>query len=57
MILSGQPYRPPGAPEKLPGSQLVTAMRDIQIAESKDVEIITLALAALGSFDFTGIFR
>lgn len=54
MILSGKPFRPPGSPQKAQvGNSNVREVRDIHTNESKDSELVTLALTTLGTFDFT----
>ncbi|KAJ3037894.1 phosphatidylinositol kinase- protein kinase tor1 [Rhizophlyctis rosea] len=55
IILCGQAYRHPGAPQPRSNTPLVsTPMREIQTPEVRDVETIILALNTLGTFDFTG---
>jgi hypothetical protein len=54
MVLSGQAYRQPGAPDRMSIAQLTNTIREIQSAEQKDVDTFTVALNTLGSFDFTG---
>ncbi|KAI8819891.1 armadillo-type protein [Fimicolochytrium jonesii] len=55
MILSGQPYRHPGAPSRTAQAALTQSMRDFQInSEPRDVETTILALTTLGGFDFAG---
>ncbi|KAI9143717.1 armadillo-type protein [Paraphysoderma sedebokerense] len=55
MILSGQPYRPPGSTVRSSSPVLlVSNMREIQPPDSRDSDTIVLALTTLGSFDFTG---
>lgn len=55
IILSGDPFRHPGAP---PNSRVTNATtRDMQIQqhnEGRNVTTITLALNTLGTFDFSG---
>ncbi|EEB94060.1 hypothetical protein MPER_07196, partial [Moniliophthora perniciosa FA553] len=56
-LLSGQPYKPLGAPPSLPRAEAVPLSRDLnisQISTAEKSELITLALSTLGSFDFTG---
>lgn len=53
VILSGQPFRAPGSPERI-NSNLVPSIPNQQPADGKDSELITLALNTLGGFDFTG---
>ncbi|CAG8465028.1 34810_t:CDS:10, partial [Racocetra persica] len=52
MMLSGQPFRPPGSPAP-EGNDLKRHLGN-QMSELKDVETITLALKTLGSFNFEG---
>ncbi|GAA93365.1 uncharacterized protein L969DRAFT_91224 [Mixia osmundae IAM 14324] len=56
MILSGQPFRPPGAPPqaKLNGSLTLREPELAAGAEQRNPSIISLALVTLGTFDFTG---
>ncbi|KAK0489036.1 phosphatidylinositol 3-kinase [Armillaria novae-zelandiae] len=57
MILSGQPYKPLGAPSTLARNEVSTVNRELNAqaaANDKSSETITLALTTLGSFDFTG---
>ncbi|KAF5387292.1 hypothetical protein D9757_005800 [Collybiopsis confluens] len=58
VILSGQSYKPLGAPPSLAGHQATTISRDLNVSQvsgnGKDPELITLALKTLGSFDFNG---
>jgi len=53
IILSGQPFREAGAPER--ASPLLRPIRDLQNTENRDVDTIVLALSTLGTFDFRGI--
>ncbi|KAF9561208.1 phosphatidylinositol 3-kinase [Agrocybe pediades] len=56
-ILSGQPYKPLGAPPSLGRNEIATINRDptTQVnGTDKSPELITLALTTLGSFDFSG---
>ncbi|ORX99768.1 PtdIns-3-kinase tor2 [Basidiobolus meristosporus CBS 931.73] len=53
IILTGQPYRQPGAPARLIAASVPTP-RDVQLIENRDPETVTLALNTLGSFDFNG---
>ncbi|KAF8074724.1 phosphatidylinositol 3-kinase [Lyophyllum atratum] len=54
MILSGQPYRPLGAPR----TEMTGISRDLNasqvVVHEKSPELMTLALSTLGSFDFSG---
>ncbi|KAL1687363.1 armadillo-type protein [Schizophyllum commune] len=59
MILSGQPYKPLGAPPALERADASAMSRDINTSQTsvvgeKTPEVITLALTTLGSFDFSG---
>ncbi|KAG0044728.1 phosphatidylinositol kinase- protein kinase tor1 [Gryganskiella cystojenkinii] len=54
MILSGQMYKPLGAPNTSRALTNSPVRRDILIAEPKDVDSIVLALNTLGSFNFSG---
>ncbi|KIK08874.1 hypothetical protein K443DRAFT_655406 [Laccaria amethystina LaAM-08-1] len=58
MILSGQPYKPLGAPLSLARNDLGVITRDLNTAQispsDKNPELITLALKTLGEFDFSG---
>ena len=59
MILSGQPYKPLGAPPALERADASAMSRDINTSQAsivgeKTPEVITLALTTLGSFDFSG---
>ncbi|KAF9006075.1 phosphatidylinositol 3-kinase [Cyathus striatus] len=58
VILSGQPYKPLGAPPSLARNDISTITRDINTTQisnvDKNPELITLALTTLGSFDFSG---
>lgn len=55
MTLSGQMYKPFGAPNSArAGVANSPVRRDMISAEPKDTDSIILALAILGSFDFTG---
>ncbi|KAI0046207.1 atypical/PIKK/FRAP protein kinase [Auriscalpium vulgare] len=58
VILSGQPYKPLGAPPSLVRDNVSSMSRDMNTstggATPKSPELITLALNTLGSFDFTG---
>ncbi|TFK75010.1 phosphatidylinositol 3-kinase [Pluteus cervinus] len=55
VILSGQPYKPLGAPPSLVRPDI---NRDLSVAQAsateKSPELLTLALTTLGSFDFSG---
>ncbi|KDR80665.1 hypothetical protein GALMADRAFT_222261 [Galerina marginata CBS 339.88] len=57
-ILSGQPYKPLGAPPSLPRNEITAINRDLNPTQingvDKSPELITLALTTLGSFDFSG---
>ncbi|RDB15759.1 Serine/threonine-protein kinase tor2, partial [Hypsizygus marmoreus] len=57
IILSGQPYKPLGAPT-IARSDMTTMTRDASATQvtvqEKSPELITLALSTLGSFDFSG---
>ena len=59
MILSGQSYKPLGAPPALERNEVTTINRDLNVSQvsgnGKDSEVITLALTTLGAFDFNGI--
>ncbi|KAL1915020.1 uncharacterized protein VTP21DRAFT_7725 [Calcarisporiella thermophila] len=50
IILSGQPYRQPGAPT-VSTTNIQTGLRDLQLG-SRDTGMITLALNTLATFDF-----
>ncbi|BFZ53909.1 phosphatidylinositol kinase-related protein kinase tor1 [Savitreella phatthalungensis] len=53
LILSGKPFRPPGSPHNQTAS-ITREMREAYAAsETRDAELVTLALTILGSFDFT----
>ncbi|KAF9162608.1 phosphatidylinositol kinase- protein kinase tor1 [Actinomortierella ambigua] len=55
LILSGQTYKPPGAPTNYrPNPANSPARREQAQAEPKDVDLIILALDTLGSFDLSG---
>ncbi|KAF9047130.1 phosphatidylinositol 3-kinase [Hymenopellis radicata] len=57
MLLSGQPYKPLGAPSSLTRNEASTSNRELTAqaaANEKNPETITLALTTLGSFDFSG---
>ncbi|KAE9399554.1 phosphatidylinositol 3-kinase [Gymnopus androsaceus JB14] len=58
VILSGQPYKPLGAPPSLGRNEVTTISRDLNVSQvsgnGKDSEVITLALKTLGAFDFNG---
>ncbi|TFY65865.1 hypothetical protein EVG20_g5221 [Dentipellis fragilis] len=58
MILSGQPYKPLGAPPTLGRDNVSAVSRDLATStngtSAKSPELITLALDTLGSFDFSG---
>ncbi|KIK61711.1 hypothetical protein GYMLUDRAFT_42743 [Collybiopsis luxurians FD-317 M1] len=58
VILSGQPYKPLGAPPSLAANQATTISRDLNVSQvsgnGNDPELIALALKTLGSFDFNG---
>ncbi|KAF8892145.1 phosphatidylinositol 3-kinase [Infundibulicybe gibba] len=58
VILSGQPYKPLGAPNSLSRNDVGPMNREVnttQLATNEtNPELITLALTTLGSFDFTG---
>ncbi|KAF9435486.1 phosphatidylinositol kinase- protein kinase tor1 [Entomortierella beljakovae] len=54
MILSGQPYKPLGAPSTRSGVTSSPVRRDVQPAEPKDADSIILALTTLGTFNFSG---
>lgn len=47
VILSGEPFHPPGAPNRTP-------LRNTRGAEGKDASTVILALQTLGAFDFRG---
>lgn len=47
VILSGEPFHPPGAPNRTP-------LRNTRGAEGKDAATVILALQTLGGFDFRG---
>ncbi|KAF8817420.1 phosphatidylinositol 3-kinase [Phlegmacium glaucopus] len=57
-ILSGQPYKPLGAPPNLGRNDVNGTNRDLNPSQingiDKSPEVITLALNTLGSFDFSG---
>ncbi|THV05541.1 FAT-domain-containing protein [Dendrothele bispora CBS 962.96] len=57
--LSGQPYKPLGAPPSLDRNEPLPLSRDLNVsqvttAHEKNPELLTLALTTLGSFDFSG---
>ncbi|KAJ3878338.1 phosphatidylinositol 3-kinase [Lentinula edodes] len=58
VILSGQPYKPLGAPPSLGRTEVPVINRDLNVSQvsgnGKDSELITLALQTLGAFDFNG---
>lgn len=58
IILSGQPYKPLGAPPSLGRPDVAAMTRDMNVSQAagdgKDHALITLALSTLGSFDFSG---
>jgi len=56
-ILSGQPYKPLGAPPNLTRPDVNPIARDMttQVNGVEKSQEITLALTTLGSFDFTGL--
>ncbi|KAG0345157.1 phosphatidylinositol kinase- protein kinase tor1 [Podila humilis] len=55
MILSGQMYKPLGAPSATRGTITNSPIRrDMLSSETKDVDAIILALNTLGSFNFSG---
>jgi FKBP12-rapamycin complex-associated protein len=47
VILSGEPFHPPGAPNRTP-------LRNTRGADGKDASTVILALQTLGIFDFRG---
>ncbi|KII85882.1 hypothetical protein PLICRDRAFT_144570 [Plicaturopsis crispa FD-325 SS-3] len=54
-ILSGQPYKPLGAPSSIVRSDIARDINATQLSTNgKSPELITLALNTLGSFDFSG---
>ncbi|GBE86637.1 Serine/threonine-protein kinase tor2 [Sparassis crispa] len=58
-ILSGQPYKPLGAPSSLLRGEPAAPNRDYTLSEAtsadnKNAELVTLALTTLGEFDFSG---
>ncbi|KAJ8079507.1 phosphatidylinositol kinase- protein kinase tor1 [Marasmius tenuissimus] len=57
-ILSGQPYKPLGAPPSLARPEPAALNRELNVSQvstnDKNSEMITLALNTLGSFDFSG---
>ncbi|KAI9290500.1 ARM repeat-containing protein, partial [Neoconidiobolus thromboides FSU 785] len=53
IILSGQQYIPPGAPNQRQSSN-VTTIRDYSTIDPNEIETIIMALNSLGSFDFSG---
>ncbi|PPQ67890.1 hypothetical protein CVT26_007090, partial [Gymnopilus dilepis] len=57
-ILSGQPYKPLGAPPSVVRTDVPGINRDLTTVQingtDKSPELITLALTTLGSFDFSG---
>ncbi|ORX52573.1 phosphatidylinositol kinase Tor2 [Piromyces finnis] len=54
IILSGQPYHHPSSSFAKQANLIQTQMRDLQITEGHETEIIILALKTLGTFDFSG---
>ncbi|TDL23875.1 atypical/PIKK/FRAP protein kinase [Rickenella mellea] len=56
VILSGQNYKPLGAPPQYSRPEIAAITRDIVVqgGAAKSPELITLALTTLGSFDFSG---
>ncbi|TDL18565.1 hypothetical protein BD410DRAFT_816170 [Rickenella mellea] len=61
VILSGQNYKPRGAPPQYSRPEIAAITRDIVVqiqgnqgGAAKSPELITLALTTLGSFDFSG---
>ncbi|KAF8659826.1 hypothetical protein AX16_001711 [Volvariella volvacea WC 439] len=55
LILSGQPYKPLGAPPSLVRTDISRDVSATQAAaQDKNPGLITLALVTLGSFDFSG---
>ncbi|KAE9388869.1 hypothetical protein BT96DRAFT_786743, partial [Gymnopus androsaceus JB14] len=58
VILSGQPYKPLGAPPSLGRNKVTTISRDLNVSQvsgnGKDSGVITLALKTPGAFDFNG---
>jgi FKBP12-rapamycin complex-associated protein len=55
LVLSGEPYRAPGAPDYWNAAQMNSALRELQITDAKDPAMILLALRILGTFDFSGM--
>lgn len=53
LILTGQPYLPPGAPSRYVQA-LSMVPKDTSIPETRDSALVILALTTLGSFDFRG---
>jgi FKBP12-rapamycin complex-associated protein len=53
VILSGRPFRPPGAPNAIMANAPVREARDTHGSEVRDTELITLALTTMGTFDFS----
>src|SRR5690606_9206737 len=54
LILSGQTYKPPGAPNSTRSNQPPSLRRETQTNEPEDTELIILALNTLGTFNFSG---
>ncbi|EIN09563.1 FAT-domain-containing protein [Punctularia strigosozonata HHB-11173 SS5] len=58
LILSGQPYKPLGAPSSFVRGEISSLVKEYNIGQgpdgSKSPELITLALETLGTFDFSG---
>lgn len=58
VILSGQQYKPLGAPATLAQGNITSLTRDISATQNlgtgKNPELIKLALDTLGAFDFSG---
>ncbi|ORY80056.1 PtdIns-3-kinase tor2 [Protomyces lactucae-debilis] len=53
LILSGRPFRPPGAPTAMVTSHPSREARDALAIEGRDADLVSLALTTLGTFDFT----
>ncbi|KAJ2934856.1 hypothetical protein H1R20_g2275, partial [Candolleomyces eurysporus] len=54
MLLSGQSYKPLGAPPSLAPHDFTAQLNTTQMTTDKNPELVTLALKTLGTFDFTG---